>query len=230
MGTLRELTVDADAAPAFIADRIERNLVAAIAARGGATLAVSGGKSPIDFFHALSSRQIAWDKVTVTLVDERWVPPTDPDSNERLVADHLLRDAAAAARFVGLKNERPDPSAGQPLCEAAIGALDRPFDVTVLGMGEDGHTASLFPGARELGAGLTTAALTLAVTPPDAAHARMSLSLAALLDSRLILLPLTGPEKLRVYRDALGDGPIEAMPIRAILRQTNVPVEVILSP
>jgi 6-phosphogluconolactonase len=99
----------------------------------------------------------------------------------------------------------------------------------LLGMGEDGHTASLFPEAAELQEGLTTRALTLAVTPPAAPHQRMSLSLRAILDSRLIILQIGGAAKEAVYREALAGGAVEAMPIRAALLQGAVPVAVWIS-
>ena len=213
------------ATPDLVADAIAGHLAGAIAARGHALIAVSGGRSPIPLFHALRQRRLAWGRVTVALVDERWVAPDHPDSNERLVRTELLADLAAGAALVPMKNAAPDAAAGQPACEAAYRALPRPFDIMLLGMGEDGHTASLFPGAAKLHEGLTTSALTLAIAPPAAPHQRLSLSLSAILASRLIMLPITGPAKQATYRSALGAGPVEAMPIRAILRQAATPVE-----
>ncbi len=210
---------------AALAAAIAQDLETAVAERGSALIAVSGGRSPIPLFAALAAKPLAWDRITVALVDERWVAPDHPDSNEALVRSRLLVDAAAAARFVGMKNDAPDPWAGQPATEAAYAALPRPFDIVLLGMGEDGHTASLFPGAEQLGEGLTTEALTLAVHPPAAPHDRLSLSLSAILAARRIILPLAGDAKMAVYREALGPGPVEALPIRAILR-SQAPLDV----
>lgn len=113
-------------------------------------------------------------------------------------------------------------------------ALPQPTSLVLLGMGEDGHTASLFPGAPQLAEGLTTQAPVLAVHPPQttplAPHARLSLSLRALLQSRGIALLLTGSRKREVLESALGAGPVEEMPVRALLRQTEVPVSIFWAP
>lgn len=212
--------------PEMLARRIADALRDALTKRGQALVAVSGGRSPVPLFEALAREPLDWGRATVTLVDERWVTPDHADSNERLVHTHLLTGPAAAARFVGMKNAAATAREGQAQAEAAVAALPRPFDVILLGMGEDAHTASLFPDAAELGHALTTSGLTAAVTPPTAPHERMTLTRAGLLDSRLLILPLAGAQKLDVYRAALGDGPLEEMPVRAVLRQDRVPVEV----
>ncbi|MEJ7927371.1 6-phosphogluconolactonase [Sphingobium sp. AN641] len=212
-----------------LAHAIAGRLARAMAARGVATMALSGGRSPRAMLEALRDEALDWDKLIVTLVDERWVAPDHADSNERLVRETLLQGRAAAATFIPMKNDAPDPYRGQPACEAAIAAIPRPFDVMLLGMGEDGHTASLFPDAAELAQGLTTRALTLAVTPPAAPHPRLSLSLSAILDSQAIFLQIGGAAKEAVYRAALAGGPVEAMPIRAVLLQHRTPVEVWIS-
>ncbi|WP_414903086.1 6-phosphogluconolactonase [Sphingomonas flavalba] len=222
-------TEHSHATPASIADAIGQALATAIAERGTALIAVSGGRSPIPIFHALRSRPLDWSRVTVALVDERWVAPDHPDSNERLVRSELLVDRAAAAAFVPMKNAAADARGGQPGCEAAYRALPRPLDIILLGMGEDGHTASLFPDAPELRAGLETDALTIAVTPPAAPHQRLSLTLSAILASRRIILPISGAAKRATYQAALSPGPVEAMPIRAVLRQGGTPVELWIS-
>lgn len=228
--TIRELRHDTAAQAALaLAAAVAMRLQQAIATRGTALLAVSGGRSPAGVFDALRGHAIEWDKLVVAQVDERWVPPDHVDSNSRLIREHLLIGPAAAARFVPMKNEAPDAYAGQAECEAALAALPRPFDVIMLGMGEDGHTASLFPGAAELAVGLSSANLCLAVTPPAAPHQRMSLTLNGLLDSRQLVLQLGGAAKEAAYRAALAPGAIEDMPIRAVLRQNKVPLDVWLS-
>lgn len=228
MPTEHRFADPADAA-ADMAQTIAGLLDDAITARGVATIALSGGRSPRAMLAALREQPVDWTKVVVTLVDERWVAPDHADSNERLVRETLLQGAASAARFVPMKNDAADAYAGQDACEAAMAALPWPFDIMLLGMGEDGHTASLFPGAAELAEGLTTQALTLAVTPPAAPHQRLSLSLHAILDSRLILLQIGGAAKEAVYRAALADGVVEEMPVRAALLQGDVPVRVWIS-
>lgn len=214
-----------------LAREIARRLTLGVAERGGALLAVSGGKSPVRLFQLLSAMDVPWAKVTVTLVDERWVPATDEASNERLVREHLLVGKAATARFVSLKNAAATPEQGAAECHAALASLALPFDVIVLGMGDDGHTASLFPQALGLAEALDTGreALCAAVHPQTAPHPRMSLTLRALQLSRWLVLPLQGEGKLRTYRAALQDGPVELMPVRAVLRQTQAPLEIWLS-
>lgn len=221
---------DADSLDRALACVIAARLTAAIAARGTASLVVSGGRTPVGMFERLSCAQLRWDAVTVTLADERWVDPTHADSNERLVRFRLLRNAAAAARFVPLKNAAAEPEAGVAAAAAALNSIARPFDVVLLGMGDDAHTASLFPGAAELEAGLTTTAPCLAVRPSQAPHARLSLSLKSLLDSRGILVQIAGAGKRDVIERAVEPGPVESMPIRAILQQREVPFEIFWCP
>lgn len=131
-----------------LAVEIARHLQAAIASRDQATLAVSGGKTPLPLFARLSRSDIEWDKVTVTLVDERWVPEQHPDSNARLVKTGLLKGRARYARFLGLMTGAADPFTAEEQLDRRLGELPLPLDVVVLGMGEDGHTASYFPAAR----------------------------------------------------------------------------------
>lgn len=218
---------DRETLAAKLAASVAADLEAAIASRGDATLVVSGGSTPRPFFQALARRPLDWDRVTVTLADERWVASEDEASNEALVRRELLVAEAAAARFLPLKNAAATPEEGRDACEAALSELRRPFDVLVLGMGGDGHTASLFPEAAELAAGLDPegSRLCLAVRPRMAPHPRMSLTLPALLASRRIVLHLTGEEKLGVYERALRAGAEEELPIRGVLRRSADRVE-----
>lgn len=217
---------DGPAAAADIAARIAAVLGDAITARGSATIALSGGRSPRPVLEALRIMPIDWSKVIVTLVDERWVAPTAGDSNEKLVRDTLLTGPASAARFVPMKNDAADAYAGQPACEASFAALPWPLDIVLLGMGDDGHTASLFPAAKELGEGLSTGALTIAVTPPAAPHQRLSLTAHAILNSRHIFLQIGGVAKKAVYDRAVAGGATSELPIRLALCQNDVPVDV----
>ena len=218
----------ADALAAAVTDDLDR----ALAQRERASLVVSGGRSPIGFFERLREAAIDWPRVVVTLADERWVPPSHPDSNARLVAAHLLQGTATAARFVPLWNGAPTPAAAIAERSAALAKLPRPFDALVLGMGEDGHTASLFPGATGLAAALDPhgKALLTAIDPPGAPHPRLSLTLAALLDSRHIHLPLGGAAKHAVYRRAKADCDPLRLPVAAVLCQSHTPVTVYLGP
>jgi 6-phosphogluconolactonase len=215
-----------------LSGQIAAALRTAIAARGLASLVVSGGKSPITLFEMLRSETLDWSSVCIALADERWVDPSDPDSNEKLVRDVLLKDAAAAARFLGLKNGAPTPDMGAVSAWQTFARVPRPFDVVVLGMGDDGHTASLFPGSPNLSKALNSSAAAgcVGMRAPAAPQPRLSLNLSALLDSRRIVLAIPGKDKWPVYIAACADGPIEDMPVRAVLRQSHTPVEVMWSP
>jgi 6-phosphogluconolactonase len=215
-----------------LADRIAALLTAAIAARGLASLVVSGGKSPLKLFELLSAEKLDWSRVCIALADERWVEPSDAESNEKLVREHLLRGPAAAARFHGLKNGAPTPDMGAVSAWETFARVPRPFDAVVLGMGDDGHTASLFPGSPNLPRALNQSAVAgcVGMWAPLAPQPRLSLNMSALLDSRRIVLLIAGAEKWRTYLAASAPGPEQEMPVRAVLRQTHTPVEVLWSP
>jgi 6-phosphogluconolactonase len=215
-----------------LADQIAASLKTAIAARGLASLVVSGGKSPTKLFEMLRTQELDWSRVCIALADERWVDPSDPASNEKLVRDVLLKGAAAAARFLGLKNGAPTPDIGAVSAWETFARVPRPFDTMVLGMGDDGHTASLFPGSPNLLSALNPAAVPgcVGMRAPVAPQPRLSLNLSALLDARRIVLLITGDAKWRTYLAAGAEGPVQDMPVRAVLRQTRSPVEVLWSP
>jgi len=228
---LKRFSSMTDLARALAVDAAQ-TLASAIAARGAASLIVSGGKTPIKLFEQLRAQPIEWRRVSVALADERWVDPGDPGSNERMVREVLLQDRAAEARFAGLKNAAPSPDLGAVSAWETFARVPRPFDLTLLGMGDDGHTASLFPGSPNLSIALapTAAAGCVGMRAPTAPQPRLSLNLSALLDSRRMLIVIEGEGKLSTYEAANGAGAIEEMPVRALLRQTRVPVEVIWAP
>ena len=223
---------DSESLSRTLSSRLAENLQAAIAARGLASLVVSGGKSPIRLFEILRSAALDWSRVCIALADERWVDPADAGSNERLVREVLLQEAAAAARFIGLKNAAPTPDLGAVSAWETFARVPRPFDAVVLGMGDDGHTASLFPRSPNLSSALNPAAVAgcVGMWSPVAPQARLSLNLSALLDSRRIVLLINGAQKWSTFTKASESGPITDMPIRAVLRQTRTPVEVMWSP
>jgi 6-phosphogluconolactonase len=193
----------------------------AIAARGRASLVATGGRSPGEVYDALARLALAWDRVTVTLSDERCVDPAAPEANARLVRERLLVGKAAAARFLPLW---PDPD------EAELGTL-LPFDAVLLGMGEDGHIASLIPGDPGLAAALDPAGARLVVPVPAGLGSpplpRVSLTVAALTNARAIFLLVAGEAKRAVVERAAG---CEDLPVRRILAQDRVPVRVLWRP
>src|ERR1700722_16005830 len=223
---------DLDALSRELALQIAATLAAAIAARGLASLVVSGGRSPVRLFEILRTQPLDWGRVCIALADERWVDPQDAASNERLVREVLLKDHAAAARFLGLKNGAPTPDLGAVSAWETFARVPRPFDAVILGMGDDGHTASLFPGSPNLPSALNPAAAAgcVGMWAPAPPHARLSLNLTALLDSRRVALLITGESKWRTFTAATAPGEEKDMPIRAVLRQSRTPVDVLWSP
>lgn len=198
---------DADSMAEAVAAEIAAALEAAVAARGRASFVATGGTTPEKTYRALAKLPAPWSRVTVTLSDERWVPVDNPASNEGMVRRALLQEGAAAANFVPLKTSHARAADAVEAVAAALADAPQPFDVCLLGLGADGHVASLFPGAP-----LHRDTLVQAVTAPGAAGAaeRISLTLSTLVASRRIVLMFTGPEKLAIYRaarDGLSESP-----------------------
>lgn len=210
-------------------------LESALKERDQASFLVSGGSSPAPLYQRLSQIALDWKNIQVALVDERWVEPGHAKSNETFVQKNLLQHAAGQAPFLGMKNSAASAAEGLTACEQAYQKLPQPFDLTILGMGPDGHTASLFPKAEGLAEALTTDALCSAINAHQSEVTgefteRMTLSLAGIINSRRLVLLITGDEKLQALRAAQGDGPVEDMPVRAVLRQNEVPVTLYWAP
>ncbi len=223
---------DSASAGLLAANCVAELLRQGIAERKVASLAVSGGRSPIAFFDQLSRQILPWEQVSITLVDERWVPTSSEDSNEHLVWQHLLRNAAASSQFVPLKTAAASPQDALAERETAINKMPWPLDAIVLGVGEDGHTASLFPGAENLSAALdvTRPALLIDIDPPHADHRRMSLTLRALLHTRRVVLLIQNSRKRAIYQRARDGADVALLPIAGVLAQPKVKVEVFWVP
>ncbi|HEY1944333.1 MAG TPA: 6-phosphogluconolactonase [Roseiarcus sp.] len=209
-------------APAFAqwtADRLSE----AVEQRGAALLVVSGGTTPVHFFEALSTQPIDWSRISITLADERRVPDDSPRSNAKLVRETLLSENAASAHFVPLADSRLGEDRELAAANARIAALPAPADVVVLGMGDDGHTASWFPNAEGLAEAIDVGARALVapIRAPGAPEPRLTLTGRVILRARAIALHIEGPKKLATLDKAFADGPVEDMPIRAVLRQAT---------
>jgi 6-phosphogluconolactonase len=223
---------DAERLAHALAGAVAADLSAAIAARGTALLAVSGGRTPARLFAALSMQQLDWKKVSVTLVDERWVAPTSERSNEHLVRTLLLQNAAAGARFVPLFEEgMADPDDALTAVSMRVMLLDLPFDAIVLGMGEDGHTASFFPGGDNLAQALdaSTQSLVTSMRAPNAGEPRVTLTLPVILDSHKLYLHIEGPQKRRVLWDAVHEAN-DKLPIAKVISSARTPLQVYWCP
>ena len=219
---------------AVLADDIVARLKQDVARRGNASMALSGGTTPGPLFDLLTRRDAPWDKIWITLSDERWIATDQDGSNEHLVRTQLLRGKAAGAHFVGMKTTDAKARGGEAKANAMIASIPRPFTVMLLGMGDDGHTASLFPYAPELNETLNTTdpALVRAVIAKGAQQTaeRISLSLRAIIDSEWIVVLIKGAAKRVAYEAAAAGNNVQEMPVRAVLNQSAAPTDVYWAP
>ena len=199
--------------------------------RQRASLVVPGGRTPAPFLDRLATQQLPWSDVIVSLSDDRLVPADHPDSNEGTIRRHLLRGAAASAQLIALVNPALDAEEQLATAERALAAMPRPVDAAVLGMGEDGHMASLFPGAAGTAEALDTRRpqRVALVKPAEAPHARISLTLRALLDARVLMILIQGERKRAAIERAAESEPTHH-PVAALLQQAVVPVHLFYSP
>lgn len=195
-----------------------------IAKNGRASLVVSGGRTPKAMFNVLSTSDLDWERVDVTLADERWVDEQDSASNTAMVKRELLINNAAMANFYPLKTQDVDASDAVSELNKQLANMHTPFDVLILGMGEDGHTASLFPCSDQIEAGLDLDNINdyIAVTPTTAPNQRMSLTLQRLLKSENVFLHAVGESKKDVIAEVLKNENELAMPIRAMIKHLDV--------
>jgi len=200
---------------------VARQLGEAIEARGTATLVVSGGRSPVAFFQHLAKQKLDWANVVVSLADERWVPVEHADSNAGLLQRYLLQGPAAKAQFLSLYSASANLEQAAEQADRLLAELPK-IDVLVLGMGDDGHTASLFPNSPNL-----TEALQVDGTrrcwpmlAPTVPHQRLTMSRALLASAQVTVLSISGQSKLATLSDALAGDDVAAMPIRAFLQPT----------
>lgn len=219
----------AQALNAVFAQEIADKLQAGIEQNGTASLLVSGGSTPRPMFAELSQKDIDWSKVNIALVDDRWVEINDDASNEKMVNEALLINKANVANFVGMKTDEQDAFKAVEAVTEKLNHIQQPFDVVILGMGEDGHTASIFPCCEQLDEALTTNANLMATQPTTAPHQRMTYTKSALLNARQLYLHLVGESKEAVLNDVASGDDVKQAPIRAFLNQTSVPMTVMLA-
>lgn len=227
-GVLAHRYVNPQALAEAQARAVAEALRVAIESRGQATLVLSGGRSPIAFFEALAQQPLHWQRVLISLADERWVPTNHASSNEALVRRYLLRGPAAEAHFLSLYRVASSLQQAAELADAALADLPM-IDVLVLGMGDDGHTASLFPASPnlELALQVDCPRRVLPMRAPSEPAQRLSLTLPLLMAARLRLLAIQGPDKLATLREALAGSDVTSMPIRALLHS---PLEIYWCP
>ncbi|HET8791012.1 MAG TPA: 6-phosphogluconolactonase [Modicisalibacter sp.] len=200
-----------------LAESVAGALIADLETQPRALLVVSGGSTPVTFFNRLAAFELPWQRVDVTLADERWVAESDKDSNARLVREHLLQGPAAAAAFHSLTTDNGTPEQGAATVAERVMRLSWPASVVILGMGGDGHTASLFPDSGELGLALTTDEATVAVRAPSVAQPRITVSASRLHQARRHVLHIAGDDKRAVLAHAMAGDDARELPIRAFL-------------
>lgn len=207
-----------------LANTVVTTLTTAIKDRGRAYMVVSGGSTPKGLFNVLAQTDLPWSSVTLTLADERWLPANHVDSNEGMLRRELLTAKASAAQFISLLTAYPDTDKTVAQVCTQLDAIDR-YDLVILGMGNDKHTASLFPCAPELPEGLSTEASALMVHPVTAPHARLSQSRIKLLNARRGIVHVVGASKLKTLAEARQSADPLLAPISAFLTTPN-PFEV----
>ncbi len=190
----------------------------AISENALATLVVSGGRSPVAFFQSLAAQPLDWSKVVISLADERFVPTEHADSNAGLLQRHLLQGPAAKARFLGLYSVAGSVEDAALAADQALAVLPS-IDVLILGMGDDGHTASLFPDSPNLSEALDLDGerRCLPMLAPSVPHQRLTMTRRLLASARLPILSVSGQAKLDTLRAALAGDDVAEMPVRAFL-------------
>ena len=205
-----------------LSQRIGQLLTQSITENGCASIAVSGGRTPIGLFEELSKLNLDWSKVELALVDERWVDAKNEDSNELLVRRHLIKNKATQIKFFPIKNTANSAKEGQLLYEQALQKVKLPFDVIVLGMGDDGHTASLFPCCKELSQAMDpdNQQKCILTKPKNAPYERISLTFSTISKAKNLFLHLRGSSKLRTFELAMTLKDSNKMPIYAFTEQS----------
>lgn len=220
---------------AAMIDELYRVIVTELKRQSPATLLLSGGSTPGPLYRKLANADLDWEAISVALVDERWVEVDDDASNERLLRETLLVGNAAGANLVGMKTAAASALEGQAECETRYARLPRSYDICLLGMGADGHTASLFPHAEGLAQAIGATqhcapiqALRSEVTGDQVE--RMTLTPWSILQSRRLILLFTGAEKWEIFQRACRPGAALDLPVRLFIHQQALPLEVYWAP
>ncbi len=218
---------DAQKLAETLGDRITKRLGEAINTKGYATLVVSGGSTPKPLFQYLSHVPLDWSKVTVTLADERCVPADSGQSNARLVHENLLQNKAAAAKFIFLHTDSVGLEQSVEQASSQMSSLPK-YDCVILGMGNDGHTASIFPEAsdRDRALDMGNGDSAMLIDPVTVDPLRITQTARRLLDTEWMVLHITGDEKSLLLDQILRAPDPQKWPISFFLTQTETPFSV----
>ena len=216
-----------------VAKQCENYLQKSLLETGSASFIVPGGTTPAPVFEQLSNSELDWQNITIAQSDERWLKADHLQSNQRLTTKNLLINQAKSAKYIAMKNSYATAMDGESECCENYKILAAPFSVTMLGMGLDGHIASLFPNSKSIehGLDLNNSNLCIAIDATGCPVAgdypeRMSLTLSAILNSQVIILLVTGNEKLSVIEQAINNKSSDELPVSYLVNQNKIPVEI----
>jgi 6-phosphogluconolactonase len=204
----------------------------AVDARGSSLIALPGGSTGQAVFPKLAAQQLPWKKVTIIPTDDRLVPMDDERSNVRAIAKAFL---PAGARVIPIAADIADYRLAGNSADARLQDLSWPPDLVWLGMGEDGHTASIF-GGPDLQSALDAPKARRAVgvmpdpMPSDAPVARVTLTRAAILSARTVMIAIIGTEKRALLEQAIADGQSSKLPIGRVLAEADQPIDIHWAP
>lgn len=215
-----------------LVERISDELTREVQAIGAASLLVSGGSTPKGLFQKLAATDLPWEKVTIGLVDDRFLPDGHKDLNAAMVHDLLLRNRAETANFIPLIFDAEDFGDNLNIAAEMVKEIPQPFTVTVLGMGGDSHTASLFPDTKTLAQGMDKSNKNdlIGVQPTTAPYMRVSFTRRALLNSKNLFLHIYGDDKKIVFETAKKSGDEMQHPIAGFINQPEVALELFWAP
>lgn len=204
---------------------------------GQASFIVPGGTTPAPVFELLSKTELDWKNITIAPSDERWLEKDHDNSNEKLIRQTLLINQASSAHFISMKSDYDTAKKAQQQCSTRYQQMPKPYEIIMLGMGPDGHFASLFPQSKGVQQALDVEdeKSCIAIDATGCAVAgkfteRMSMTLSAILNSRHIILLFTGKEKLAIFEKAKSNNDSNKLPICALIHQNTVPVDVFWAP
>ncbi len=202
-----------------------------------ASFIVPGGTTPAPVFDLLSKSELDWSNITIAPSDERWLDSHHASSNEKLIRQTLLIHQASSAQFIGMKSEHKRAKDAQQQCSDRYEQIPTPYDVVMLGMGPDGHFASLFPDSDPIQQALDShggkSCIAINATGCKVAGEyteRISMTLSAFLNSRHIILLFIGEEKLAIFEKAKQINDSSQLPICALIHQNKVPVDLFWAP